>query len=131
MGLPFTSGPGGGTRSSGSGMLTGLVGTGIVKTIALGGLAVVALGLMLVMVRKASKGAALPTAEELVGIPPALEPNSDVVGEADESETAMTGIEVDPERLRTGKMLEEVGQLVKSNPSAAASVFSRWLSSDG
>ena len=82
------------------------------------------------MARKATRAGALPTAEELVGIPPALEPNSDVVGEADETETAMPGIEVDPQRLKTGKMLEEVGQLVKSNPHAAASVFNRWLSGD-
>jgi flagellar biosynthesis/type III secretory pathway M-ring protein FliF/YscJ len=79
------------------------------------------------MVRKAGRAPALPTAEELVGIPPALAPGSDLVGEADESDTAMSGIEVDDDELRTQKMLEQVSELVKSNPSSAATVFNRWM----
>ena len=121
----FGSGDGGMLSSAGS-----LMGSNVIKTGALGGLALLAVGLMFMMVRKAGKSAALPTAEELVGIPPALQPGSDVVGEADETDTAMVGIEVDPDRLRTTKMLDEVTQLVKSNPGAAASVFNQWLSSD-
>lgn len=111
----------------GPGGLSGLLGDGLAKQIALGGLAAAALGLMLLMVKKAGKPAVLPTAEELVGVPPALEPNSDLIGEAEETDTAMQGIEIDDNELKTTKMLEQVGELVKSNPSTAASVFSRWL----
>lgn len=113
----------------GGGFMTMLEG-GVIKTIALGVLAIVALGMMFTMVRKAGKAPTLPTAEELVGIPPALEPGTEVVGEAVEGDTAMIGIEIDDHALKTGKMLEEIGTLVKNNPQTAASVFNRWLSEE-
>ncbi len=128
---------GGGMGGAGGSSKTGLMGGGgtfmslldggIIKTLALGVLAVVALGMMFTMVRKAGKAPTLPTAEELVGIPPALEPGTEVVGEAVEGDTAMIGIEIDDQSLKTGKMLEEIGTLVKNNPQTAASVFNRWL----
>jgi len=103
---------------------------GIVKPVALGALVLLSLGMMVSMVRKASRQPALPSAEELVGIPPALEPNNDVVGEADETQTAMTGIEIDDESLKASKMLEEVATLVKNNPSQASQVFNRWVNTE-
>lgn len=115
----------GGILGGGSG--GGLLGNSLVKQVALGGLAAVSIGLMLLMVRKAGRSQPMPTAEELVGIPPALAPGSDLVGEAEESDTAMSGIEVDDEELRVSKMLEQVSDLVKSNPSSAATVFNRWM----
>ncbi len=122
---------GGGSVGVGSGGglggLTKLLEGGLIKTAVLGVLAIVALGMMLTMVRKAGKAPPLPTAEELVGIPPALEPGTDVVGEAVEGDTAMAGIEVDEGSLKTTKMLEEIGALVDQNPSTAANVFNRWL----
>lgn len=120
-------GSGGMSGMGGMGGIAGMLENSLVKTVALGVLALVALGLMFTMVRKAGKSTPLPTAEELVGIPPALEPNSDVVGEADEGSTAMQGIEIDENQLKTNKMLEEIGTLVKSNPQGAAAVFNRWL----
>ena len=117
----------GGGGSSGIGSISAIMENGLVKTAVLGFFALIAMGMMFMMVKKAGKSAPLPTAEELVGIPPALEPGTDVVGEAMEGDTAMQGIEVDDDSLRTGKMLEEIGTLVKSNPQTAASVFNRWL----
>ena len=122
----FMGGGGGG----GFGSISAILENGLVKTAALGLLALFALGMMFSMVKKAGKSVPLPTAEELVGIPPALEPGTDVVGEAMEGDTAMQGIEVDDESLRTGKMLEEIGTLVKTNPSTAANVFNRWLTEE-
>lgn len=119
-------GGGGGFMST----LSALSGGGIVKTVALGVLAVVALGMMVMMVRKTASTQQLPTAEELVGIPPMLQAGGEIVGEADEGETAMTGIEVDADALKTGKMLEEIGQLVKANPASAAGVFNKWIMQD-
>src|SRR5262249_27313650 len=118
---------GGGGGGGGMGSVSAILENGLVKNGMLGVLALVALGVMVMMVRKAGRTGVLPTAEGLVGIQHALEPGTDVVGEAMEGETAMQGIEVDDDSLRTGKMLEEIGTLVKSNPQTAASVFNRWL----
>lgn len=131
---PAGSGSGAGGRTSsgsgGLGQIASYLEGGMVRTIALGLLALVALGMMFSMVRKASSTPTLPTAEELVGIPPALQPGSDVVGEADETESPMTAIEVDEQALKTSKMLAEIGDLVGKNPNNAAAVFNRWLSTE-
>lgn len=124
------AGIGGAVSSGGGGMLSGLLGKGMIKQVVLSVLALLALGMMFVLVRRNSKPQELPTAEELVGIPPALHSDNELVGEADESDTAMTGIEVDSDALKTGKMLEEVQELVHKNPQAAATVFSRWLATE-
>lgn len=124
------AGPGAAGAGGGGGMFEGvsaLASSGVLKQVLLGGLAVLSIGMMFVLVRKAGKAAPMPTAEELVGIPPALQPDSDLVGEADEGETAMMGIEIDSEELKRQKMLEEVAELVKSNPQVAVGVFNRWL----
>lgn len=131
-GLPGSNSAGMGLGGSGAGGagIAAMFDTGLVKTISLGLLAFLAVGMMFMMVRKAGKAQDMPTAEELVGIPPALEPGSDVVGEAVEGDTAMPGIEIDSDSLRTSKMLEEIGTLVKSNPQTAANVFNRWLTEE-
>jgi flagellar biosynthesis/type III secretory pathway M-ring protein FliF/YscJ len=127
------AGGAGGEGGSSAGTLGGigtLASSALMRVILLGGLAVLALAMMLMLVRKASKPAELPTAEELVGIPPALTANTDLVGEADEGDTAMTGIEIDDDSLRTKKMLEEVSELVKGKPAEAAALFNRWIATD-
>ncbi len=138
--VPGGSGPGpsggvpGGSSGTNAGMIGGGVGglasSGLVKQALLGGLAVMAMAMMLMMVRKAAKPAAMPSAEELVGIPPALSTSNDLVGEADEGDTAMTGIEIDDNSLRQKKMLEEVSELVKNKPSEAATLFNRWVQTE-
>jgi flagellar biosynthesis/type III secretory pathway M-ring protein FliF/YscJ len=90
-------------------------------------LAVVALGMMVMMVKKQGKKVDLPSAEELVGIPPSLEIKNDLVGEADEGETVMTGIEIDEGAIQQQKMLESVGEFVKTQPDGAARLVKRWL----
>ena len=59
--------------------------------------------MMVSMVKKAGRKVDLPSADELVGIPKALESDSDIIGEADESDTPMTGIEVGDEELNMYK----------------------------
>jgi flagellar biosynthesis/type III secretory pathway M-ring protein FliF/YscJ len=90
-------------------------------------LAVVALGMMIMMVRKSSRPIELPTPEELVGIPPALHADSDLVGEADESDAPMPGIELGDDEIKRAKLLEQVAEMVKQNPETAASLLSRWI----
>jgi flagellar biosynthesis/type III secretory pathway M-ring protein FliF/YscJ len=126
-------GPGGEGGTSDAGAI-GAIGTmamsGWMKTAVLGALAVVSLAMMMLMVRKASKPAAIPTAEELVGIPPALATNSDLIGEAEEGETPMVGIEIDDDTLKTEKMLQEVSEMVKTKPSDAAALLQRWVQTE-
>jgi hypothetical protein len=100
---------------------------GVLDKGVLAALAVAALAMMVLMVRKAGRKGELPTAEEIVGIPPALETQSDVVGEADESETAMEGFEVGDDQVKTQKLLEQVTELVKQNPEGGASLLNRWI----
>jgi flagellar M-ring protein FliF len=123
---------GGGAAGGGGvmGSVQSMVGQGLVGTIALGALALVAVGLMFSLVRNASKPVELPTPQELVGLPPALETGSDLVGEADESQTAMEGIELPEDTLKTKKMLEQVGEMVKKNPQEAAGLLNRWIQTE-
>ncbi len=121
----------GGGGTGGLGGVAALLGDGVVKQIALGALAVVALGMMLMLVRKSGAPITLPTAQELVGVPPALEAQSDLVGEADETQTAMLGIELGDEQLKSKKMLEQVAEMVKKNPADAAGLMNRWIQTEG
>lgn len=121
---------GGGSASGSSGGALGTVlalGGGVIDKVVLGALALVALAMMLMMTRKASRQVEIPTAEELVGLPPPLDPESDVVGEADVGETAMAGIELGETEIKVGKMREQVAELVKSQPELAAGVLQRWI----
>lgn len=113
-------GGGGGVGSFG-------LGSGLIEKGVLGLLALVSMGMMIMMVRKAGKRTETPSAEELVGVPPALEAQGDVIGEADEGEMAMPGIEVGEDEMQSQKMLEQVGELVTSSPEAAAKLIGRWI----
>ncbi|MBY0308456.1 MAG: hypothetical protein K2Q09_06915, partial [Phycisphaerales bacterium] len=127
------SGMGGmpGASMASVGATAGLVGqlaTGpVVRTAFLGLLAFVALGMMLMLVRKSSKPQNLPSPEELAGLPPVIDAGDDVVGEADEGATAMVGIELGESQIKTKKMLESIEELVKKNPNDGANLLNRWL----
>lgn len=113
---------------SGGGSVLGMnLGAGLLDKALVSLLAVVALGMMVMMVKKQGKKVELPSAEELVGIPPQLEIKNDLVGEADEGETVMAGIEVDEGSIQQQKMLESVGEFVKSQPDGAARLVKRWI----
>jgi flagellar biosynthesis/type III secretory pathway M-ring protein FliF/YscJ len=100
---------------------------GMFDKVIVGVLAIFAVGMMLTMVRKAGRKLELPSAEELVGAPPPLESKSDVIGEADETETPMQGIEVGDDQMHRQKMLETVTELVGSTPEMAAKLVNRWI----
>jgi len=109
------------------------LGGGLVQTVALGVLSLVAMGMMIMMVKKAGSRADQPTAEELVGLPPTLEVSPsletevDVVGEAEERDTAMAGIEVDESEMHSKKVLDQVGEVVEKSPLQAAKLLARWI----
>ncbi|MFA6043446.1 MAG: hypothetical protein WC718_00555 [Phycisphaerales bacterium] len=119
----FLGGITGGGGAGGGGLISG----GLIEKVALAVLSLIAMGMMLSVVKKAARKADTPTAEEIVGLPPALEGAAEVIGEADESETAMAGIEVGEGEMQAAKILEQVGELVEENPEGAAKLVSRWI----
>lgn len=121
------SGMGSTASNGGGGAIGGIMASGMLEKGLLVVLALGAFGMMFFMVKGATKRVALPSVEELVGIPPALENQSDVVGEADETETPMDGIEVDDSHVASTKMLQQVGDLVGNEPDLAARLLNRWI----
>ena len=100
---------------------------GVVDTALVGLTALVALGLMVMLVRRSGKKLDLPSAEELVGIPPPIGIDGDVIGEAGEGDAPMAGSEVDEDDLRRGKMLDQITEMITNDPSKAAKLMSRWM----
>ena len=99
-----------------------------VRTAGLGLLVLTALGLMLSMVRKATREPSLPSAEELAGVPPPpVSTDDDVVGEAEESDVSLTGVEVAEQDLRARHVAEQISELVRANPEEAAHLLNKWL----
>lgn len=90
----------------------------------------VALTMMLLMVRRTSRKTKLPTAEELIGIPPSLKAGEDIVGEAEVSDSPLAGLEVDEDQLRTQKLLEQVSELIHENPELAGNMLGRWVAAE-
>lgn len=118
-----------GSGGSGIGGMLG-IGGGMIDTLLVAVLAVVSLGMMVMMVKKAARSPDLPTAEELVGIPPPLESASDLIGEANESDLPMTGIEVEAGDMERAKMLQQVADMVREDPAQAAKLLNRWIQVD-
>ncbi|MEM1423459.1 MAG: hypothetical protein AAGH64_05585 [Planctomycetota bacterium] len=103
---------------------------GVVRTLGLGGLAVLALGLTVFTALKANKTQELPTAEELVGIPKALDADSEIIGEADGGDPPMEGIEVTDEEMHKIRIQEQVGEVVRERPEDSARIIQQWMTED-
>jgi flagellar biosynthesis/type III secretory pathway M-ring protein FliF/YscJ len=114
----------GSLTGGGGGALAG--GGQLVETVLVGVLAVIALGMMAMMVKRSGKRIELPDAEQLVGIPPNLESNGDLIGEAGEGEHVMTGIEVDDQLVEVQHLRTQVTELIDSDPESAAALVERW-----
>ena len=109
-------------------LVVGGMNTDLLKYILLAGLSLLSLGMMFLMVRKAGVQSKLPTAEEIVGVPPALPTDqSEIVGEAEESAPAMEGVELDDDTLRHKQMLGQISDMVKQNPDEVANLLRRWI----
>ncbi len=124
-------GPGGaGGASAGSaGLIADAGGSGaIVRYVSLGGLALLSVGMMVLLVRKATVREELPTIEELVGLPPSLKnEDSDLVGEAGETSLPMEGMELDEQALQRQQMLKQINDLTLEAPEQSASLLKRWM----
>lgn len=103
-------------------------GISLFKTIALGALAVLSLGMMLMMVRKASERPSLPSATELAGVPPTLEgDDADLIGEVEESTPPLEGMELDDRALQGQQMLAQLNDIVRKQPGESATLLKRWM----
>ncbi len=102
-------------------------GGGLIDKVVLGALAMVAVGMMLMMVKRSGKKIDLPTPAELVGVPPALAMDADIIGEAGSGESPLAGIEIEDDEVRVQNMLDQVAELVGQNPDGAASLLKRWI----
>jgi len=114
----FSFGSGGGSLAVGD----------LVKTVGLGAMAVAALGLVVMTAFRASKQQQLPSAQELVGVPPTLPGDSDIVGEAGEADSVLAGLELTDDDMKERKILEQVEAVAKDRPKDAASIIGRWMS---
>ena len=127
-GALVSSGSGGGGGGSGG---EGILNEGLIKYVTLGALAALSLFMMFMVVRKASSREELPTASELVGIPPALAAaESDLVGEADEASPALEGLELNDDAIRRQQMLDQITEMVTSTPDDAANLLRRWMKTE-
>lgn len=103
----------------------------IVKTIGLGLFALVAMALLVMTAMRASKREPLPSAQELVGVPPALQSDSDLVGEAIEADSQLEGLELTDDEMRYRKLLEQVSDLINERPGDAAGMVGKWIANTG
>jgi len=99
----------------------------LVRDVGLGVIALVALIMMFRLVRAASQKRPLPSAEEIVGIPPVLQGDSDLIGEADAAEPAMEAVELHEGDLRIQGLIEQVDEMVTASPNDTARLVTRWL----
>ncbi len=120
----------GGSGGGGGGGGGGILASGLVKTVALGGVALLAVLFMGINIKKVGKAEDLPSAEELVGLPPALKDNIEMFGEADEAESMLTGIELSDDDLQSRKKHEQIASLVGERPGDAAFILNKWITSD-
>jgi flagellar M-ring protein FliF len=127
--IPATVGGGiGGGGSAGGGWSAGPVSGDLVKFLGLTGLALLSLAMMFLMVRRAGVTTELPTAQDIVGVPPTLPTDeSEIVGEAIESAPILEGVEVDDAALRRQQMKGQISEMVRQNPDSVANLLRRWI----
>ncbi|MEX0655190.1 MAG: hypothetical protein WD534_13140 [Phycisphaeraceae bacterium] len=112
---------------SGGGGIDGMLVGRWAQPVGVGLLAVLALGLMLMMVRKATQQDDLPSVEELAGVPPELPIDDEFVGEVDSGDAGMAGVEVNEDDIKSRKIAEQISDMIKGNPSEAGALMGRWL----
>lgn len=113
-----------------TGGLGAVMSSGWAPTAMVAGLAVVSLVLMLGMVKKATKPQDMPTIEELAGVPPTLPTDDDLMGEVDEMDGGLAGVELEEGELRSRQIAEQISELVKANPEEAGGLLGKWVGTE-
>lgn len=117
-------------QTAGGGGVLGMMDSEYAQPVGIVALSVVTLGLLFAMVRKATQAEPLPTIEEIAGVPPTLPTDEDLIGEVEESELDLAGVEVDEAELESRRMADQISELIKSNPLEASNVFKRWAQTE-
>jgi len=98
------------------------------KQIGVGALAAVSLLMMMMMVRRSAPAAVAAAVAPGDMAATKLRGNTqEIVGEASDGEAVIDAIEMDEETVKSQQVLRQVGQMVSSNPDAAASLVKRWM----
>jgi flagellar biosynthesis/type III secretory pathway M-ring protein FliF/YscJ len=101
---------------------------GHIKEIGVGVLAMVSLFMVSMMVRK---GAPAPAPMTVLPAEPTeprdLSAGEGIVGNVGQGNTALDGMELDEDAVKAQQMLDQVQQMVQTNPEAAAGLVKRWL----
>ena len=118
------------TAGSGAAGVSAVLASNWMKPVVIGGLALLSLALMLGMVRKATRSESLPTVEELAGVPASLPIEEELVGEADEYDAGMAGVELDDDQLKNRQVAEQISEMIKANPEEASSLLGKWVNFD-
>ena len=92
------------------------------KPAALGGLALFSLLMVMMLVRKRN-----PTPLAVEGSAPLSGMMDAAIDQVESEEGALTGIELDEDTIRAQRVVEQVSEMVKQNPEAAANLVRRWL----
>jgi len=93
-------------------------------------LAFMSFGLMIYMVRRATRKEEMPTIEELAGVPPTLPTDDDLMGEVDQMDSSLAGVELDEEELRARQIADQISDLVRANPEEAGGLLTKWVADD-
>jgi len=92
------------------------------KNVALGGLAVLALGMVMMFARRRAPE---PPSFDSKSTPGGLLDTT--VGAVDGSEGALEGIELDEEAIHSQRVVDQVGDMVRERPDNAANLVRRWI----
>ncbi|MEX0745788.1 MAG: hypothetical protein WD118_09310 [Phycisphaeraceae bacterium] len=100
---------------------------GWTRPVGVGLLAVFALGLMLMMVRKATKDEPLPSVQELAGVPPELPADEEFMGDVEAGDAGLAGVEVNEDDIQSRRIADQISDMIKGNPAEAGQLIGRWL----
>ncbi len=93
-------------------------------------LGLAALGMMLYLVKRTTQEEDMPTVEDLAGVPQTLPSDDELLGEAEEVENTMAGVELDENQLMARKISEQISEMIKASPKEAASLLGKWVAVD-
>ncbi len=106
-------------------LITGPDGWASTATVAT--LVLLAVGGSFYLIRRATREEPLPTLEELAGLPPRLPSSEDTVGDAEDLDATMAGVELSEDEVRTRKISGQIADLIKNNPAEAAGLVGKWI----
>jgi flagellar biosynthesis/type III secretory pathway M-ring protein FliF/YscJ len=90
-------------------------------------LAVISLFMVSMMVRKGAPPPAMAPLPPEPSEPRDISASEHIVGNVGEGNAALDGMELDEDAVKAQQMLDQVQQMVQTNPEGAAGLVKRWL----